>query len=238
MKLNRPVIFAVFVVLALTAITFGLTSVAAAADDRSEAQMVVDRARTTLYDFMQDPNFTWFHENLPNAKGLLIFPRIVKAGFIVGGSGGTGVLVVKRGESCDWSDPAFYTIGSASLGLQAGGQSAESVIMVMTDRALDSLLRSSLKLGTDASIAAGPRGSSEITTIRSDLISFSRSKGLYAGIDLQGSVLHVRDGLNRAYYGRNVAPQDIVMNNVVRNRGADDLLFTLHDSLPEGFCLG
>lgn len=102
----------------------------AAADSR-EAQGIVDKARVTFDDFMGDQNYTWLHENLNKAKGLLIFPQILKAGFIIGGSGGTGVLVLRDEKSCNWSEPAFYTVGSVTFGFQIGAESAEVIMMVM-----------------------------------------------------------------------------------------------------------
>ncbi len=198
-----------------------------AAADRSDAQAVIDKAKITFDEFMRDQNFTWLHENLKNAKGLLIFPQVLKAGYILGGSGGTGVLVVRDERTCDWSQPSFYTIGSVTLGLQIGGESSEVVMMAMTQKAIDSLLASSLKLGGDASFAVGPVGEGAKANITADFISFAKSKGLYAGLNLEGSVVDVRDSLNRAYYGRDVRPMDIIVKRDVENTGSDELLATL-----------
>ncbi len=161
------------------------------AADREQAQGLVDRARVTLNDFLRDPNYSWFHDNLNHAKGVLIFPQVIKGGFIFGGSGGTGVLLVRDEKTGDWSEPAFYTIGSVTFGLQAGGEAAEVVMLAMTQKAIDSLLSSSFKLGGDASIAIGPVGAgakaqADIPNITGDFISFAKSKGLYAGLNLEG----------------------------------------------------
>ncbi len=203
----------------------GVAPVAAA--DRSDAQAVVDRAKITFDEFMRDQNFTWLHENLKNAKGLLIFPQVIKAGYILGGSGGTGVLVVKDEKTCDWSQPSFYTIGSVTLGLQIGGESAEVIMMAMTQKAIDSLLASSLKLGGDASFAVGPMGEGAKANVTTDFISFAKAKGLYAGINLEGSVVDVRDSLNRAYYGTDVRPMDIIAKRDMGNSGSEELLATI-----------
>ncbi len=220
------------VALLIAALTFGVLLVAAnvaTASDAVSAQAIVDRARVTFTDFMADQHYTWLHENLKNAKGLLIFPEVLKAGFILGGSGGTGVLVLRNGKSCDWSEPAFYTIGSVTFGPQIGGEAAEVVMMVMTQKAVDSLFASSVKLGGEASFALGPVGEGAKANITADFISFAKAKGLYAGLDLAGSFVKVRDGLNGAYYhyGKDLRPIDIVVNNGVSNKGADDLLGTL-----------
>src|SRR5512143_3437810 len=131
--------------------------VPASASDEADAQAIVDKARVTFDNFMRDKNYGWFHQHLKEAKGLVIFPQVLKAGFFLGGSGGTGVLVVRE-EKGEWSQPAFYTIGSVSFGLQIGGAAAEVVMMAMSQTAIDSLLASSFKLGGDTSIALGPVG--------------------------------------------------------------------------------
>jgi len=195
--------------------------------DRSDAQAIVDKAKVTFNEFMQDKKYTWLHENLKNAKGLLIFPQVLKAGYIIGGSGGTGVLVVRDEKSCNWTEPAFYTIGSATFGLQIGGESAEVIMMAMSQKAIDSLLSSSVKLGGDTSFALGPVGEGAKANVTADFISFAKSKGLYAGLNLEGSVVETRDGLNSAYYGRDVRPVDIIVKKDVDNRGAHALLATL-----------
>jgi len=91
------------------------------ADDKADAQAVVDKAKVTFNEFMADKNYEWFHKNLKNVKGLVIYPQVLKAGFIFGGSGGTGLLVVRDPQTGDWSQPAFYTVGSVTFGLQIGG---------------------------------------------------------------------------------------------------------------------
>jgi lipid-binding SYLF domain-containing protein len=198
-----------------------------AASDMTEAQGVVDKAKVTLNDFMCDPNYTWLHDNLKDAKGLLIFPAVLRAGFIFGGSGGNGVLVVRNKETGTWSEPAFYTVGSVTFGLQIGAQAAEVIMMAMSQKAIDSLYSSSFKLGGDASVALGPVGTGAKANVTADFISFAKAKGLYAGINLEGSVVDVRDGLNHAYYGREVRPTDIIVKKDVDNAGSRELVITL-----------
>jgi lipid-binding SYLF domain-containing protein len=195
----------------------------AIAADAEEAQGIVDKARVTFNSFMRDKNYTWLHSHLKDAKGLLIFPQVLKAGFILGGSGGTGVLVVKDKQTGDWSEPAFYTIGAVSFGLQIGGEAAEVIMMAMSQKAIDSLFASSFKLGGDTSIAVGPKGIGAKGNITTDFISFAKSKGIYAGLNLEGSVVDVRDSLNKAYYGKDVRPVDIIVKKEVSNKGSDQL---------------
>ena len=200
--------------------------------DKDQVQGLVDKARITFNDFMHDSNYVWLHENIDHAKGILIFPQVIKGGFIWGGSGGTGVLMVRDERTGNWSEPAFYTIGSVTFGLQIGGEAAEVVMLAMSQKAIDSLLSSSVKLGGDASVALGPVGTGAkanagIPDVTADFVSFAKTKGLYAGLNLEGSVVGVRDSLNKAYYGRDVRPADIIVKHTVSNRGADELRATL-----------
>lgn len=201
---------------------------AIAAHDMGAAQGIVDRARVTFSEFMRDPNYLWLHENVGRAKGVLIFPQVLKGGFIWGGSGGTGVLLVRDEKRGNWTQPAFYTIGSVTFGLQIGGEAAEVVMLAMSQKAVDSLLSSSFKLGGDVSIALGPVGAgakanADLPNVTADFLSFAKSKGLYAGLNLEGSVVAVRNSLNKAYYGRNARPTDIVVKRDVSNRGSAEL---------------
>lgn len=203
----------------------------AMASDQGDAQGIVDKARVTFNAFMRDNNYGWLHEHLREAKGLLIFPQVIKGGFFLGGSGGTGVLVVRNAKTGDWSEPAFYTIGSVSFGLQIGGEAAEVIMMAMSQKAIDSLFASSFKLGGDTSIALGPVGVGAKGNITADFISFAKSKGLYAGLNLEGSVVDVRDSLNRAYYGKEVRPVEIVVEKKVSNKGSSELRTTLKKAI-------
>lgn len=202
----------------------------ALADDAAKAQAIIDKAKATFDIFLYDEEFVWLHENLNRVKGLLIYPQVLKGGFILGGTGGTGVLFVKDAESGGWSQPAFYTLGSVTFGLQIGGEASEIVVMVMTQKAVDSLYASSVKLGGDVSIAIGPVGSGAKGNIFADFISFARSKGLYAGLNLEGSVLKVRNSLNHGYYKTAVSPVQIILQKKVSNKGSDNLRATLKEA--------
>jgi len=225
-KMKRQRIRSIGTFVLTSAILMALLTIAvtpAVAADPEEAQGIVDKARVTFNNFMRDKNYTWLHSHLKDAKGLLIFPQVLKAGFILGGSGGTGVLVVKDEKTGNWSEPAFYTIGAVSFGLQIGGEAAEVIMMAMSQKAIDSLFSSSFKLGGDTSIAVGPKGVGAKGNITADFISFAKSKGIYAGINLEGSVVDVRDSLNKAYYSKDVRPVDIIVKKEVSNKGSDQL---------------
>ena len=202
MRTGRAGIGVVAFATILAAILLVAAAPRAMAADKEDAQGIVDNARVTLSGFMKDKDYAWLRQNIKKAKGVLIYPQVLKAGFILGGSGGTGVLLTRDSKTGEWSDPAFYTLGSVSFGLQIGGEAAEVVLLVMSQKGVDSLLTSKFKLGGDTSIALGPVGTGAKADITADFISFAKSKGLYAGLNLDGSYLDVRDSLNKAYYSK------------------------------------
>jgi len=190
---------------------------------RSEPDTLVADAQTTLNNFLRDPDQTWIQDNLSRAKAVMIAPQIVRAGFIFGGSGGRAVLVARDGRT--WAGPAFYNLATASVGFQAGLDVSEAIIVVMTDKGMNSLLSSSFKLGGDASIAAGPVGASARSTVTADLITFTRAKGIYGGLNLDGTVVSTNIPWNDTYYARtNLLPPDILMRRTVTSRNAAGLL--------------
>ena len=193
------------------------------ADDAAEAQGIVDKAKVTFNAFMRNKDYAWIHQNLKNAKGILIYPQILKAGFFLGGSGGTGVFLAQDQKGGDWSQPAFYTVGAVSFGLQIGGEAAETVILAMTQKAVDTLYKSSAKLGADTSFSVGPVGAGAKSNVKADFIAFSMSKGAYLGLNLEGSVVKVRESLNTAYYGKEVSPVQIIAQKKVSNKGSSEL---------------
>jgi lipid-binding SYLF domain-containing protein len=190
----------------------------------TEQQLLVDKARVTFDNFMKDENQAWLKENLNQAKGLIIIPSLLKAGFFIWGSGGSGILIVKDDKTGQWSQPAFYTLGAGSLGIQFGAEAAEIIMMVKTRKAVDKLFTSSFKLGGDTSIAVGPVGSGVKSNIVADILSFTRTKGAYAGVSLEGSVISTKDKWNEAYYGKAVNPVDIIVKRSVSNPGSKNLL--------------
>jgi lipid-binding SYLF domain-containing protein len=189
----------------------------------AEPDKLVEDARTTLANFIRDPDQTWIQGNLNRARAVLIAPQIVRAGFILGGSGGRGVLVARDGRT--WSGPAFYNLGTASVGFQAGVDVSEAIVVVMTEKGLNSLLSNSFKMGGDAIIAVGPVGASAGSTVTADLITFTRAKGVYGGLNLDGTVVSTNVPWNDAYYGRsNLLPPDILIRRTVTSPKSQALL--------------
>lgn len=191
---------------------------------QSDQDKLVRAADATLSNFVRDPQMTWLHQNLGRAKGILIAPEVAKAGFIFGGSGGRAVLIARDAKSGKWGGPAFYTLATASVGFQAGVSVSEMITLVMTDKGMRSLLATSVKVGPDVSIAAGPVGAGAKADVVSDLVSFSRSKGIYGGVNLDGTAVTVSDDWNKAYYKKDVQPSDIVVTMSARNKQAAKLL--------------
>ena len=190
---------------------------------QAREQDLVDSARATFESFMGDPNMTWLQQHIGVARGVLIAPQILRAGFVFGGAGGRGVLFTRNDQTGRWEGPAFYNLATASVGLQAGVAVSEAVTLVMTDKGINSLLADSVKLGGDATIAAGPVGAGAQADITTDFVAFTRDKGLYGGLNLDGTFIGVANGLNESYYGRGVLPPDILLRASVHNPDAERL---------------
>jgi lipid-binding SYLF domain-containing protein len=199
----------------------------ARADDADEAKQVVEKAKLTAEQFQKDEKMDGFRDLAKRARGMLILPQMLRGAFIIGASGGTGVLVARDDVGKPWNGPAFHTLGGASFGFQAGADAAEVIILAMTERGVTKLLSPQVKLGADISVAAGPVGAGAAAAtagLSADLVSYSISKGLYGGFSVDGSVVGVRTSLNNAYYGKEVTPADILIKGTVRNPHADPLL--------------
>jgi len=191
---------------------------------QTDQQKLVDAADASLANFLRDPEMTWLQQNIGRAKGVLIAPEVLKAGFIFGGSGGRAVVVAKEPKSGRWAGPAFYALATASVGFQAGIAVSESITLVMTDTGMNSLLAPSFKIGGDASVAAGPIGAGAKSDILADLITFSRAKGIYGGLNLDGTLVNTADDWNEAYYGKRVLSTEILVRVSLHEKGADKLI--------------
>ena len=198
-------------------------SLSSAAFAQADQRKLVSTATLTLSGFLNDPDMHWLRDNINRAKAVLIAPTITKAGFIIGGSGGRAVVVARNAKTGKWAGPAFYVLVTGSVGFQAGVSVSETVSLVMTEKGLDSLLSSSFKFGGDVSVAAGPIGTGAQSNLVADFISFSRSKGIYGGLNLEGAVIGVSNDWNENYYGRGVLPPDILLRASVHNMQADRL---------------
>jgi len=198
---------------------------------KDETNATLSAAETTLKNFRNDPELTWFRENAPKAKAILVSPQIWQAGFVVGGSTGKAIVMARDGGKT-WVGPAFYRVSAGSLGLQAGAQTVEMVALVMTDKAMNSLMSSSFKLGGDLSYSVGPVGLGKGAPFNTDLVVYTRTKGLYGGINIDGTAITTSDDDNKVYYGKPVTPVDILIKKSVADPGAGSLAKTLSGISP------
>ena len=191
------------------AVMFAAASPAFAKKTKQEkAESLVRAAAETVNYFVEDSAYEPLWELADTAKAMIVVPRSFRGGFIFGGSGGNA-LMMARNDDGTWSEPVFLTIGSVSFGLQIGGEMSESVLLVMSQRGMEHLLSTTVKLGADLSLAAGPiGGGAKAQTV--DVLAFSRSRGLYGGMSIEGAVLKARHNWNKAYYGLDVSPADVV----------------------------
>ncbi|WP_457574709.1 lipid-binding SYLF domain-containing protein [Desulfolithobacter sp.] len=214
-------------------LTLGATGLKARGFDKPE-QLVL-QSEGVFKSFMSDPNMEWLRKNIGRAKGIFIIPQMLRGGFFIGGSGGSGVVLARDPQTGEWSYPAFYTIGSLSLGLQMGADVSEIILMIMTNSGMEAFLSTEFKLGGDISIAAGPVGASaKVQTV--DILAFGRSKGAFGGVSVEGAIIAPRHEWNEMYYGKPVLPVDILIHHTVRNAQADNLVAAMPKTdvlLPE-----
>jgi len=202
-------------------------SACAGAPTGNAPQALVDRSALTVQEILTEENDRLDAASvLRRARGALICPRTFSAAFFAGGEGGDCVLV-GRDAAGSWSSPAFYASGSGSLGFQAGIRDSQTLLLLMTERAMNAAIQNQFRFGADASLAIAHVGgtveAATTTNLGADILAFSRSRGLFAGLSLGGTVMDPRSDWNAAYYGRPVEPRDIVVNMSVHNPGADPL---------------
>jgi len=193
-------------------IFFVATSVFAA----NKEQKRLENSGTVMKEVMGIPD-NIPQELLEKAECIIVFPSVLKAAFVVGGSYGRGAMVCRTGEHFNgpWGSPAMYALEGGSVGFQLGGQATDLVLLVMNERGATSILNSKVKIGADASAAAGPKGRDASADtdayLRSEILSYSRSRGLFAGISLEGSTLRPDDDASADVYGRKITAKDIVL---------------------------
>jgi SH3 domain-containing YSC84-like protein 1 len=173
---------------------------------------LVRKSNAVLDEARHDPQFGNSADLFQTARGVMVVPNLVKGGFFVGGEGGNGVLMARHGNQ--WSHPAFYTLASASFGLQIGLEVAEVVLFVMSGRALNAWMQDEVKLGGQAGLTVlvvGSNASAAATTHANvDVVAWAKSKGAYAGLTLEGSIIKPRNEWNTAYYGRPITPVQVM----------------------------
>jgi len=190
-----------------------------AAQDTKETDRLLN-AGTVLQEILNVPDDIP-QDLLHKAECVIVYPSVLKAAFVVGGSYGRGAMSCRTGENFTgpWSAPAMMALEAGSVGFQIGGQATDFVLLVMNDRGARAILSSKVKLGGDAAVAAGPKGrnasASTDVTMRAEVLSYSRSRGLFAGVSLEGSTVRPDNDANERLYGKKVSAQDIIFNGAV-----------------------
>jgi lipid-binding SYLF domain-containing protein len=177
---------------------------------------------TVMKEILNTPDQGIPRDLLDKAECVIVYPSVLKAAFIVGGSYGRGVITCRTGASHNgpWSAPAMFALEGGSFGFQIGGEATDFVLLVMNDSGANSVLSSKVKLGADASAAAGPVGRSTSAetdvVMKAEILSWSRARGVFAGVSLEGSTMRSDDGANKTLYGKDLTAKEIVQGGKVR----------------------
>jgi len=213
-------------------------AVSALAQEKEEDRL--KESRDVLKEILGMPDKGIPRDLLDKAECVVVFPSVKKAGFIVGGSYGRGAVVCRKGEDFRgaWGAPAMYAIEGGSFGLQIGGEATDFVLLVMNEKGANSIMSSKVKLGADASAAAGPVGrtaSAETDVVmKAEILSYSRARGVFGGISLEGSTLRSDDGANKNLYGKELSAKEIVRENKVTTpASAKPLVDLLQQTSPK-----
>ena len=208
----------------------GATTHVDAAESRTPSQQaIVERSAAAFGQLRLNPRFANVDSYLGRARGVMIFPRLVKASLIFGGEGGNGLLMA-RGADGSWSNPAFYSVGSPSVGLQIGYQQATVVLFIMDQPTLERTLHSSVVLGAKSGATLG--NVDDLDRTKGDVMSANiyqlvEAEGAFAGVSLDGYVISARAQHNRDYYGKPVSPREILLQRSVQNADASVLVGAL-----------
>src|SRR5258708_5325265 len=224
------------ITLLLAAVT--LLSRVGSAPDQSKDNDRLRNSGTVLKEILDVPD-SIPQELLDKADCVVVFPSVLKAAFIVGGSYGRGAMSCRKGENFTgpWGAPTMMALEGGSFGFQIGGQATDFVLLVRKEGGASGILASKVKLGADASIAAGPVGrdasADTDATLRAEILSYSRARGLFAGVSLEGSTIRPDNGDNRRVYGREISAKDIVLSGTVTvPHAAEPLISTLDAKTP------
>jgi len=209
------------------------------ASDQTKDDERLRNSGTVLKEILDVPD-SIPQDLLDKADCVVVFPSVLKAAFIVGGSYGRGAMSCRKGENFrgSWGAPTMMALEGGSFGFQIGGQATDFVLLVMNERGASGILASKVKLGGDASVAAGPVGRDASVdtdaTLRAEILSYSRARGLFAGVSLEGSTIRPDNGDNRHVYGKNIPARDIVLAGAVAPPpAAEELISTLDAKTPK-----
>jgi len=206
-----------------------LLSLSVFAADKEKDEETLSHANLVLQDMLDSKEIS--REVLSKADCILILPDVKKVGFGVGGSGGRGPLLCRRGGNFKgkWSAPAMYSVGGASIGLQAGGSSSDFVLLLMNQKVVDQVLNGKTKMGTDATAAAGP-GATAASASDADILTYGRAKGVFAGVSLGGQSVEPDNDANHRLYGKTLTATEIVRGTDVKPTTEGRSLVSVLDS--------
>ena len=229
MKKTIPIIV-LYVALGLV-----LSAPAFADNLKEDAEVIVNKARLVIEEVKNAPDSGPAYDLMRQCAGVAIIPDMFKGGFVVGGSYGKGVVVARKDGK--WSGPSFVYIGAGSVGFQIGVQITDLILVVIGQNTMDSFLRSNFKLGADAAVAAGPVGAQATAAtdlfLKGGIYSYSRAKGLFAGVSLEGAGLGTEFDLNRAYYQTTSNPKDILYGQVETPESGQKLFEALNTFIKQ-----
>ncbi len=206
--------------MSMSLVILPLLALAASAADQEKDDNRLENSGTVLKEILDVPDDIP-QDLLDKADCVVVFPSVLKAAFIVGGSYGRGAMSCRRGENFSgrWGAPTMMALEGGSFGFQIGGEATDFVLLVMNERGASAILSSKVKLGADASAAAGPVGrtaSAETdATLRADILSYSRARGAFIGVSLEGSTIRPDNGANKQIYGREIPARRIVLSGHV-----------------------
>jgi len=224
----------IFISIIAALFSFTFSSAGYCSEDNKWSRLVEESGKV-LSEVQQMPDQSIPEDLLRKASGVAVFPNTISAGFGIGGKYGQGIIIV-RDKNGNWTPPAIFTIAGGSLGWQIGGQATDFVLLIMNRRSIDGLLQSQFKLGADANVAAGPVGrSAEASTdaqLKGGILSYSRSRGLFAGVKLEGAVITQHWDGDEALYGKPVSAESILMKNIVKMPESADSLVKLLNKYP------
>jgi SH3 domain-containing YSC84-like protein 1 len=221
--------------LLLAPFSFARTADVDAKDENNRLQ----NAGTVMQEILDIPDDIP-QDLLDKARCVVVMPSVLKAAFVVGGSYGRGTMVCRTGKDFrgPWGAPAMYALEGGSVGFQIGGEATDFVILVMNNRGVESLLHSKVKLGGDASVAAGPKGRTASADtdayMRSEMLSYSRARGVFAGVSLEGSTLRPDEEANRRLYGKDATAASIITESKLEAPASGkSLVHRLQKATPE-----
>ena len=219
--MKTPILLAILLFSACSALAQGKE------DDR------LKNSYTVMKEILATPDQGIPRDLLNKSECVIVYPSVLKAAFIVGGSYGRGVITCRTGinHSGPWSAPAMFALEGGTFGLQIGGEATDFVLLVMNDSGANSVLSSKVKLGADASVAAGPVGRSTSAetdvVMKAEILSWSRARGVFAGVSLEGSTMRSDDGANKTLYGKDLSAREIVQGGKVKIPAAGQPLIHL-----------